>query len=134
MARVPHLTAQRTPKATTLSVDLLPAEDVLAVKAVLKYLNRHHGLLLGHVGRQLSIGPNKDLMSYLNRNHLTRQVRDEILALCGISELVVFLALPEAPLAERERVEATLCSHGLIGKIRLRVPRQQYDRDTYLDS
>ncbi|MCU0678097.1 MAG: hypothetical protein MUF19_00725 [Candidatus Pacebacteria bacterium] len=138
MARVPMLSAfDAVAKTSPLVEDKLLPDEIKAVQVVLVFFNKKYGLLLGHIGRHLSLGRNKDLQTHLRDNRLSAAVREEILVLFGLEgegALATFLQLPTAPQEVQEGVRDVLQSHRLIGKIRLRVPRQQYDRDSYLDS
>jgi hypothetical protein len=135
MARVPQLSAQTAPKTLIGAVDFLPAAEVEAVQAVLLFLNRKHGLLLGHIGRHLSLGKNTDLNAHIQRGKVPLCVGDELATLCGLETLETFLALPTAEESERLAVVARLKTHGLIGKVMNRQVRSYVtSRDTYLDS
>jgi hypothetical protein len=137
MARVPQLSAQTAPKTSTGVVDFLPAAEVEAVQTVLQFLYRKHGLLLGHIGRHLSLGKNTDLNAHIQRGKVPLCVRDELAALCGVENLEAFLALPAAEESERESVVVRLKTYGLIGKVMIRKSENhEYatSRDTYLDS
>lgn len=96
----------------------LPPDTVAAVQEVLVFLSREYGLLLGHIGRRLSLGRNTDVQTHLKRGQLSLLVANELVALCGQADLAVFLNLPQAPPEQVAHAVAALRDAQLIGSRR----------------
>lgn len=113
----PNCPTLRKTDASALDKTLLAPEDVSAIQNVLMFLSREHGLLLGHIGRKLSLGGNTDIQAHLRRQKLTEKVAQEIVALCGQNDFRAFLDLPRASEINIAHAVEHLRAVDLIGRV-----------------